>query len=125
MADRLGGAAFAADLRVAVTVAGICGRQLAVARRRALQIAQTTGQSHVNELMGRLETDYAVAVVSLFRPVRHSWWDAAEPVDIAEAWEAGHAWAWFNHDIAALLQLVRAEVQHRYGIDVDDPRPIR
>ncbi|MCQ9165490.1 hypothetical protein [Arthrobacter sp. STN4] len=106
--------------RVALTVAGRLGEQLARAHETALRRAQAAEEQQARELQGRLDAERAGARAQLAPVMDNRWWDAASGRDIERVHET--ATAWKNHDPAArnAAATIKDQVQRRYGLDVDN-----
>ncbi|WP_242703297.1 hypothetical protein [Paenarthrobacter ureafaciens] len=106
--------------RVALTVAGRLGEQLARAREQELRRAQAAEEQQARELQARFDAERAAARAQLAPVMDNRWWDTATGRDIERAHEA--ATAWKDHDPAArdAAEVIRDHVQRRYGLDVDN-----
>lgn len=106
--------------RVALTVAGRLGEQLARAREQELRRAQAAEEQQARELQARFDAERAAARAQLAPVMDNRWWDTATGGDIERAHEA--ATAWKDHDPAArdAAEVIRDQVQRRYGLDVDN-----
>jgi colicin import membrane protein len=107
--------------RVGLTVAGRLGEQLARAREQELRRAQAAEEQQARELQARFDAERAAARAQLAPVLDNRWWDTATGRDIERAQEA--ATAWKDHDPAArdAANVIRDQVQRRYGVDVDNP----
>ena len=105
--------------RVGLTVAGRLGEQLARAREQELRRAQAAEEQQARELQARFDAERAAARAQLAPVMDNRWWDTATGRDVERAHET--ATAWKNHDPAArdAAEVVRDQVQRRYGLDVD------
>jgi len=106
--------------RVALTVAGRLGEQLARAHETALRRAQAAEEQQARELQARFDAERAGARAQLAPVMDNRWWDAASGRDIERVHET--ATAWKNHDPAArnAAATIKDQVQRRYGLDVDN-----
>jgi hypothetical protein len=106
--------------RVGLTVAGRIGEQLARAREQELRRAQAAEEQQARELQARFDAERAAARAQLAPVMDNRWWDTANGRDIERAHEA--ATAWKDHDPAArdAAEVIRDQVQRRYGLDVDN-----
>ena len=106
--------------RVALTVAGRLGEQLARAREQELRRAQAAEEQQARELQARFDAERAAARAQLAPVMDNLWWDTATGRDVERAHEA--ATAWKDHDPAArdAAEVIRDQVQRRYGLDVDN-----
>jgi colicin import membrane protein len=106
--------------RVGLTVAGRLGEQLARAREQELRRAQAAEEQQARELQARFDAERAAARAQLAPVMDNRWWDTASGRDIERVHEA--ATAWKGHDPAArdAAEVIRDQVQRRYGVDVDN-----
>jgi hypothetical protein len=106
--------------RVALTVAGRLGEQLARAREQELRRAQAAEEQQARELQARFDAERAAARAQLAPVMDNRWWDTASGRDVERAHEASTAWK--DHDPAArdAAEVIRDQVQRRYGLDVDN-----
>jgi colicin import membrane protein len=106
--------------RVGLTVAGRLGEQVARAREQALRRAQAAEEQQARELQARLDAERAAVRAQLAPVMDNRWWDTASGRDVERAHEA--ATAWKDHDPAArsAAEVIRDQVQRRYGLDVDN-----
>lgn len=106
--------------RVGLTVAGRLGEQLARAREQELRRAQAAEEQQARELQARFDAERAAARAQLAPVMDNRWWDTATGRDVERVHEA--ATAWKDHDPAArdAAEVIRDQVQRRYGLDVDN-----
>ena len=106
--------------RVALTVAGRLGEQLARAREQELRRAQASEEQQARELQARFDAERAAARTQLAPVMDNRWWDTANGRDVERVHEA--ATAWKDHDPAArdAAEVIRDQVQRRYGLDVNN-----
>lgn len=106
--------------RVGLTVAGRLGEQLARTREQELRRAQAAEEQHARELQARFDAERAAARAQLAPVMDNRWWDTASGRDIERVHEA--ATAWKDHDPAArdAAEVIRDQVQRRYGLDLDN-----
>lgn len=106
--------------RVGLTVAGRLGEQLARTHEQELRRAQAAEEQHARELQARFDAERAAARAQLAPVMDNRWWDTASGRDIERVHEA--ATAWKDHDPAArnAAEVIRDQMQRRYGIDVDN-----
>src|SRR6476620_3478097 len=106
--------------RVGLTVAGRLGEQVARAREQALRRAQATEEQQARELQARFDAERAAARAQLAPLLDNHLWDTASGRDVERVHEA--ATAWKDHDPAArsAAEVIRDQVQRRYGLDVDN-----
>jgi colicin import membrane protein len=106
--------------RVGLTVAGRLGEQLARAREQELRRAQAAEEQQTRELQARFDAERAAARAQLAPVLDNRWWDTASGRDIERVHQA--ATAWKDHDPAArdAADVIRDQVQRRYGLDVNN-----
>ncbi|MFE4542225.1 hypothetical protein [Arthrobacter sp. NPDC056727] len=106
--------------RVGLTVAGRLGEQLARAHEQELRRAQAAEEQQARELQARFDAERAAARAQIAPVMDNRWWDTASGRDIERVHEA--ATAWKDHDPAArdAAEVIRDQVQRRYGLDVDN-----
>ncbi|WP_160669292.1 hypothetical protein [Pseudarthrobacter sp. ATCC 49987] len=106
--------------RVALTVAGRLGEQLARAREQELRRAQAAEEQQARELQARFDAERSAARAQLAPVMDNRWWDTATGRDVERAHET--ATAWKDHDPAArdAAEVIRDQVQRRYSLDVDN-----
>ena len=106
--------------RVGLTVAGRLGEQLARTREQELRRAQAAEEQQARELQARYDAERGAARAQLAPAMDKRWWDTASGRDIERVHEA--ATAWKNLDPAArdAADVIREQVQRRYGLDIDN-----
>lgn len=106
--------------RVGLIVAGRLGEQLARAREQELRRAQAAEEQQARELQARFDAERAAARAQLAPVMDNRWWDTASGRDVERVHEA--ATAWKDQDPAArdAAEVIRDQVQRRYGLDVDN-----
>ncbi|MGK3958522.1 hypothetical protein ACLKOZ_20295 [Arthrobacter sp. R4] len=106
--------------RVALTVAGRLGEQLARAREQELRRAQAAEEQQARELQARFDAERAAARAQLAPVTDNRWWDTASGRDIERVHET--ATAWKDRDPAArdAAEVIHDQVQRRYGLDMDN-----
>ncbi|RAM37284.1 hypothetical protein [Arthrobacter globiformis] len=106
--------------RVGLSVAGRVGEQLARAREQELRRAQAGEEQQARELQARFDAERAAARAQLAPVMDNGWWDTASGRDIERVHEV--ATAWKDHDPAArdAADVIRDQVQRRYGLDLDN-----
>jgi colicin import membrane protein len=106
--------------RVGLTVAGRLGEQMAREREQELRRAQAAEEQQARELQARFDAERAAARAQLAPVMDNRWWDTASGRDIERVHEA--ATTWKDHDPAArdAADVIRDQVQRRYGLDVDN-----
>lgn len=109
-------------LRVALTVAGRAGEDLARRRERAARQAEAASAQEARELHARLEAERSAARASLAPVHQDEWWATADRDQIVAAYETAHGWAGTDPDAARAADRIRTEIQERYGVDALDPQ---
>jgi hypothetical protein len=106
--------------RIGLTVAGRLGEQLARTHEQELRRAQAAEEQQARELQARFDAERAAARAQLAPVMDNRWWDTASGRDIERVHET--ATAWKDHDPAAhdAAEVIRDQVQRRYGLDVDN-----
>jgi colicin import membrane protein len=106
--------------RVGLTVAGRLGEQLARAHEQELRRAQAVEEQQARELQVRFDAGRAAARAQFAPVMDNRWWDTASGRDIERVHEA--ATAWKDHDPVArdAADVIRDQVQRRYGLDVNN-----
>ena len=121
--------AFEGTLRVALTAAARVGEQLARQREATARQAQAEGESAAAQLAGRLNAEREAARASYAPLHRPDWWDAAQPENIARAYQTAKAWADLDPEAVRAEQRIVEEVRSRYGVDLaaqaTDPATVR
>ncbi|MDR6623486.1 hypothetical protein [Sinomonas atrocyanea] len=107
-------------LRVGLTVAGRLGEQLARAREQELRRAQAAEEQQARELQARFDAERAAARAQLAPVMDNRWWDTANGRDIERVHEAATAWKDHDPTAASASEVIREQVQRRYGLDVDN-----
>ncbi|WP_238703539.1 hypothetical protein [Arthrobacter sp. TS-15] len=90
------------------------------AREQELRRAQAAEEQQARELQARFDAERSAARAQLAPVMDNRWWDTATGRDVERAHET--ATAWKDHDPAArdAAELIRDQVQRRYGLDVDN-----
>ena len=107
-------------IRVAVTAAGRAGEMIARQREQQMREAQARSQQEASELGARLAGERDAARASLAAVYRPEWWDAAQPEDIARAYQTARAWADVDPEAVRAEQRIAQELRDRYGVDVPE-----
>lgn len=106
--------------RVGLTIAGRLGEQLARAREQALRRAQAVEEQQARELQARFDAERAAARAQLAPVMDNRWWDTASGRDIERVHEAATAWKDHDPAVRSTAEVIRDQVQRRYGLDVDN-----
>lgn len=109
--------------RTALTVAAQLGRQVAKAIQRALEEAAAQRTAVAAELDARLDAQRLTARAELATVHRPEWWRSANPQQVARVVEVAQTWAPHDGEAAAAAQVVKREVQERFGVDIDATGP--
>lgn len=121
--------AFAGQIRVIVTAAGLAGEGLARAREQQQRRAQAASEQEAHELQSRLAAKQQAARAELSTVYRAEWWDRATPEQIGHSYQVAHAWARDDPDAAKAEHHINDELRRRYGIEVTntnvDPAAVR
>lgn len=105
-------------LRMAVTAAAAIAEKRARQRREQLAAAARQSEAERQALTGRLHAEQIVAE-QVWRPaLADSWWQRAEPADIASAAGAAAGWAGADPAAAAALDHIGGQLHDRYGLDL-------
>lgn len=107
-------------IRVAVTAAGRAGEMIARQREQEMRVAQARSQQEASELGARLAGERDAARASLTAVYRPEWWDAAQPEDIARAYQTARAWADVDPEAVRAEQRIAQELRDRYGVDMPE-----
>lgn len=105
--------------RSAVTVAAQMGRQIATAIKRAMEEAAARRDATAAQLQARIEAHRSAARAELTSVHQPEWWGRASTDQVARVVEVSQAWAPHDAEAARAAQVVKQEVQERYGVDVD------
>lgn len=106
-------------LRTGLTAAGRIGEELARAREQRVRVAQAAEEQQGRELMARLEAERAAARAQLAPALDARWWDNAKAEDIVRVHQTATAWKGQDPMARSAADVIREQVQQRYGIDVD------
>lgn len=107
-------------IRVAVTAAGRAGEMIARQREQEMRAAQARSQQEASELGARLAGERDAARASLTAVYRPEWWDAAQPEDIARAYQTARAWSDVDPEAVRAEQRIAQELRDRYGVDLPE-----
>ncbi|MGT2464149.1 hypothetical protein [Sinomonas atrocyanea] len=107
-------------LRVGLTVAGRLGEQLARAHEQELRRAQAATEQEARELQARFDAERAAARAQLAPVLDNRWWDTASGRDIERAHETATAWKDYDPTARSAAEVIRDQVQRRYGLDMDN-----
>lgn len=109
--------------RTALTVAAQLGRQVAKVVQQAHEEAAAQRTAAAAELQARLDAQRLAARAELATVHRPEWWRDAGPHQIARVVEVAQTWAPHDAEAATAAQVVKHEVQERFGVDVDATGP--
>lgn len=113
------GETFDDSLRIALTVASQFGERVARFREQSARDREAAATQEGRELAARFESERGAMRAELAPVRRPEWWDRATPQDIGQVYETATAWRDFDDVAEGAGDLIRREVQERYGIDVD------
>ncbi|HZL03015.1 MAG TPA: hypothetical protein VFC48_07810, partial [Cellulomonas sp.] len=82
--------AITGSVRVALTVAGQVGEQIAREVQRRAHVAQAATEQNARELQARFDAERAAARAQLAVVHRGEWWERARPQDVGRAWEVAN-----------------------------------
>lgn len=110
-------------LRIAVTLATrgaeVLGQIVAERAREAAAASEAEGR----RLTAGLDAERAAARASVEGVGAEQWWARAQPEQIADAWQTTQTWKEIDPDLARKGEEIAAQLQARYGIDVEQARP--
>jgi colicin import membrane protein len=106
-------------LRTGLTAAGRIGEELARAREQRVRVAQAAEEQQGRELRARLEGERAAARAQLAPALDARWWDSAKAEDMVHVHQTATAWKGQDPMARSAADVIREQVQQRYGIDVD------
>lgn len=106
-------------LRTGLTAAGRIGEELARAREKSAREAAAAEDQMGRELRARLDGERAAARAQLAPALDARWWDNAKAEDIVRVHQSATAWKGQDPMAQSAADAIRAQVQQRYGIDVD------
>jgi hypothetical protein len=111
--------AFEETLKIALSTAGELARAHAIARAERLREARAESEHREREVRAEIEANRAAARVKLSTVTEPQWWDRASEQQITAAWETAVKWRQSDPQAAQAAVRIRAEVEHRFGIDLD------
>lgn len=113
--------AITGSVRVALTVAGQVGEQIAREVQRRAHVAQAATEQNARELQARFDAERAAARAQLAVVHRGEWWERARPQDVGRAWEVANAWAPVDLVARDAAETIRERVREQFGIDATTP----
>jgi hypothetical protein len=108
------------QLRILVTAAAQVGQMMTRLREEALRRAREHSIQEHRELQSRLDAERAAARAELSNVHQPEWWDRATPEQIGHSYQVARGWAGEDQEAARAEMRMRAELQSRYAIDVDN-----
>lgn len=108
------------QLRILVTAASQVGQMMTRLREEALRRAREHSIQEHRELQSRLDAERAAARAELSNVHQPDWWDRATPEQIGHSYQVARGWAGEDQEAARAEMRMRAELQSRYAIDVDN-----
>jgi hypothetical protein len=111
------------QLRVVVTAAGQVAERMVRMREEDRRRAASRHAAQARELESRFDAQRRAARAELASVHQPDWWDRAGPGEIGHAWQVARAWASEDPEAVRAEQRIRAELQGRYGVDVDATGP--
>jgi hypothetical protein len=109
------------SVRVALTVAGQVGEQIAREVQRRAHAAQAVTEQNAREVQARFDAERAAACAHLAVVHRGEWWERAKPQDVGRAWEVAGAWAPVDLVARNAAETIRERVREQYGIAATTP----
>ncbi|MDP9989389.1 colicin import membrane protein [Arthrobacter oryzae] len=106
--------------RVGLTVACRLGEQLARAREQELRRAQAAEEQLARELQARFDAERAAARAQFAPVMDNRWWDTASGRDVERVHETATAWKDYDPAARDAAEVIRDQVQRRYGLDLDN-----
>lgn len=117
------------NLRMGLMAAAQVARSASLTRRTRLEQATRRDLDEARQLQARIDADRSTAQAELAPVHQASWWDQADPREVARVYET--AVTWRDEDEAARLaeSRIRQELRDRYGVEVNessaDPAVVR
>lgn len=103
-------------LAIAAQIGSVTARMWKDHQERAR--ADTTRQGALDRLA--FDSEKAAAITALTPTGKDQWWEAAGSKDIVDAYRIATAWKDHDPAAAAAEQHIRAQLQTRYGVDIND-----
>ncbi|SFU11542.1 hypothetical protein [Arthrobacter sp. ov118] len=107
-------------MRTGLMVAGRIGEQLARMREEEQRTIAAAEEHRARQLQERFHVQRAAARAQLAPAARDDWWDKATPAMIERVHETAIAWKAYDPEVAQAAELIRDQVQARYGIHVNN-----
>jgi hypothetical protein len=105
-------------LRTLVTAAAGTAEKRAQHRAQQMEEARRRSEEERRRLMARIESERQVAELTYRRVYDDSFWERADPRDIAEAVQAAGAWAATDPRAAHAFNRIARQLDDRYGFDL-------
>lgn len=112
------------QLQLGFLAAAATARRALAARRQAIAEAQLQSQAAARSLQSRLEEERRLAAACLEPVFDEAWWEAADPQQIASAWQQAAGWREENDlgqqpsDFDRAAGRIEHEVRERAGLDI-------
>ena len=111
------------QLQLTLATAAIAARRAIAAREHTIQQAQRDSEQAAQAAQTRIDAERLLAAERL-RPVFDStWWETADPQEIADLWQEANSWRDPNRDVATptifdhAAHRIHEEVRDRSGLD--------
>lgn len=111
------------QLRIGVTLATRAAEVLAQIVAERAREAAAASEAEGRRLTARLDAERSAARASVEGVGSEPWWARAQPEQIADAWQTTQTWKEIDPDLARKGEEIAAQLQARYGIDVEQARP--
>ncbi|MCZ2404917.1 hypothetical protein IV498_17525 [Paenarthrobacter sp. Z7-10] len=109
-----------AAMRTGLMVAARIGEQLARMREQEQRNIAAAQEQRARQLQERFDAQRAAARAQLAPVGREDWWDKATPEMIERVHETATAWKAYDPEASQASEIIRDQVQGRYGIDVNN-----
>lgn len=107
-------------MRTGLMVAARIGEQLAKMREEEQRKIAAAEEQRARQLQERFDAQREAARAQLAPVARDDWWDKATPEMIERDHETATAWKAYDPQAAQAAEVIREQVQTRYGIDVNN-----
>lgn len=108
-----------ATARTALMVAMQLGEKFARLREEMMRDAERRSAAESRELAARFEAERGRATGQLAVVERPDWWENATIREVASVAETAQTWRGVDEGAARASEVIRDQVQERYGVDVD------
>lgn len=110
-------------LRIGVTLGMRAAEVLAQVVAERAREGATSSQDQARQLTARLDAERSAARASVEAVGSEQWWARAQPEQITSAWQTTQAWKDVDPGLARKGEEIAAQLQARYGIDVEHTQP--